>query len=1179
MKSKIILGRTIVCLVSLLLILTSNVHAEDIDIYVKDIAKQKEIRPKVLIIFDNSGSMRTLETVKEYYDHTKTYPAVAPFSALSEDYIYYKRGTSGGNTFPIADSTTESRRFISAINSCKSAQDILNVYGFYTGHIRQYVFEGNTGRWEELSDYNGSEFNLIDCENDLRSSKRQNHKIKGANNILTSVPNGYPIDGEGDKENPQYYTDNRRDSNAAWAGPSVTLYTANYLRWHQSQIIATKTEKRISIAKESVVGLINSTPFVDFGLQIFNLNNGRNNRNGGRVIYGIKDSSDVTKSELTNIVNSLHHRAWTPICESLYEASRYFGGKTVDYGDDWNTYPHRDQSIESSGTYISPMNECSDKIYVIIITDGEPAWDIDADAKIIAMPQVGQDPMGPIYNISHDNRHDRANSYLPSLAGWLNNNDVNPLLEGKQVVETYTIGFGQDAKNVAEALLIETASRGGGKYFYAQDTASLTGALTNVLANLKPTNNSLTSASVAPDRLDLTKTLNSTYYAMFQPNRSARWQGNLKKYKIINGVEQGSSGIPAIASDGFFSQNTTSYWSTSQDGADVVQGGVAEMLRSLTKRRKIYSDLGKDSSLKDLVYGNVIAADAFGSRTALAQKLGVIDDQETIKSYLQWTKGFNVDDASIGNADPAFMRPDVFGDPLHSKPVVINYGDGNIYIALGTNQGALHMFKDDDSNNAVTEAWAFMPKDLFSNIKKLRDNFPNTKKVYGVDGRITLHFDDKDGDGIVGTGDKVWLFFGLRRGGDSYYGLDVTDPEDPKMLWHIKGGSEGFEELGQTWSQPKVAYSKLNKGHENEPVLIFGGGYAIKKDSDGIGGAKGSDNIGKAIYMVNAKDGKLLWSLAPAGTTTFTGVDSIPSRIATLDSDGDGFTDRLYAGDTGGNVWRVDMPNDEVNNVSAFKLADLGGSGSHAVDRRFFSEPAIVRAIITETSQVTTNGLTSYYKKDIPYDAILLGSGDRTSPLSTDTDDIFYMIKDNNIRTKNFTGNSAPKTITITDLYNYTDNPFKDKDTFSDTKLNTLSFEVSQKSGWYMNLVSDGEKSTSRARVFNNVVYFTSYVPPVFVKKTCNIPQGKGYLYAVDLSLGINKHVNNDDKPQILVSNQFLDTPTLIVTEVDHDNDPNTPNVDKPVLKAGNTDVDLSNGSNNSDLFKTSRTYLYVDEE
>ncbi|WP_210440164.1 hypothetical protein, partial [Vibrio crassostreae] len=85
------------------------------------------------------------------------------------------------------------------------------------------------------------------------------------------------------------------------------------------------------------------------------------------------------------------------------------------------------------------------------------------------------------------------------------------------------------------------------------------------------------------------------------------------------------------------------------------------------------------------------------------------------------------------------------------------------------------------------------------------------------------------------------------------------------------------------------------------PVLIFGAGYSPSaKDGLSLGA---SDTKGRGGFIVNAESGKLMHHFGP--TSQLSGIlDSIPSRIAVLDGNGDGITDRIYATDTGGNVWR-----------------------------------------------------------------------------------------------------------------------------------------------------------------------------------------------------------------------------------------------------------------------------------
>jgi len=1165
-------------IVAALLLSSANFsYSEDIELYISDSVKQAKARPQVLIIFDDSGSMSRNETVKSSYDPDTDYDAIAPYSKLGSNYIYYTKGQVDISEIPKADDTNEQRKFLVDISNCKVAQDIIDQYGFYTGNVREYKFQGNSGRWAELNEADGSGIVITDCADDVLAPN-DNNKNYLDGGVPTGLPTGFPVDGEGNATTPQFYTTNSADSNVKWSGSLVTLYSDNYLRWYHNPNIPTESKTRIGIARESVTNLVNSSPNVDFGLQVFNYDFAANERNGGRIVFGITESTLASRANLLDIVNNqVHAQGNTPLCETLYEASRYFAGKSVDFGDDDKNYnshgytanvPPRDTSVEDvngNKIYQSPLSSCSDKAYVILITDGQPTMDTDADAKVKALGDADNYTMTAFDLNGTDN-------YLAALAGWMNNNDVNSNVDGKQTVTTYTIGFGDDAQADAEPLLKEAALLGGGKYFPANDTASLTAALTNVLSNLQPSNDSLTSASVAANNFDRTETLNSVYYAMFQPDRGPRWQGNLKKYKVAGGVQTGTQGKPAIdQATGFFSSNVTSFWSTQQDGNTVAKGGVADMLRKKSNR-KIYSDIGTNDALLELTYTNIESS--YGTEQDYADFIGV--DVLKAGEYFDWNIGIDVDDED-GDGDKADMRYDVFGDPLHSKPLVVNYGD-KIHLVIGTNAGALHMFKDSDTT--VDETWAFMPKEFFPNIKSLRENFASSDKVYGVDGKITSYINDKNGNGIIETGDTVWVFFGLRRGGTSYYALDISNPNLPSLMWHIDADTAGFDELGQSWSQAKIGYSKLNiVNGVAKPVLFFGGGYDISKDNVGVGS---DDNVGRAIYMIDAQTGTLKWSMAPSGAdTSFAGTDSIPASVATLDSDGDGLVDRIYTGDTGGNVWRVDMPSETKADFSVFKLASLGGN-TNLLDRRFFSEPSVVRTFITETieSQVTDidgNTSTVTVNQEIPYDAVLLGSGDRSNPLGTDTDDTFFMIKDNNIITQTFSSSSTPPTpsaITISDLYNFTSDPFGN---VSAAGKQALSVAVSKKSGWYFDLTQDGEKNTSSAIVINNTVYFTTFTPPDLAQNqvSCELPNGQGWLYAVDLSLGIKKFdwaaesANNREDRIAFISEQYLGSPTLIVIP----NNPSNPSLGTTGdLIVGRRIVNV--GFN----LTTMRTYLYITE-
>ena len=115
---------------------------------------------------------------------------------------------------------------------------------------------------------------------------------------------------------------------------------------------------------------------------------------------------------------------------------------------------------------------------------------------------------------------------------------------------------------------------------------------------------------------------------------------------------------------------------------------------------------------------------------------------------------------------------------------------------------------------------------------------------------------------------------------------------------------------------------------------------------------------------------------------------SITASISLLDSDADGIIDRLYAVDTGGQVWRVDLAaletataNPESTTVVG-KLAEIGSDVTDSIKRRFFDAPSVVQ--VTDT----------LFSNESDYDYVLVGSGYRAHPLDTEVEDRFYAFRD-----------------------------------------------------------------------------------------------------------------------------------------------------------------------------------------
>ncbi|MGB2739381.1 MAG: hypothetical protein WBC60_02360 [Cognaticolwellia sp.] len=908
-----------------------------------------------------------------------------------------------------------------------------------------------------------------------------------------------------------------------------------------------KTNSKANNARKIIIDLIGANPEVDFALQIFNYNNATN-RHGGRIISGFKDLSiPANKTALLSLLDTdndntnknyvVLRQEQTPLCETLYETYRYLSGGEVYYGKQNNSTP---SSIITTGNYTSPFNGivCNKEITIIYITDGSATRDTDANDLIKTLTNTGD---GDAYN---GNFLGVLGSWM-GTKNWLTFNDIAETLENDVIasVKIHTVGFGSVTSNTGAVALLKLAARdgetevvkagfhskpAGGKYHKATDAAALKTALQTVVAEVLDSS-SLTSASVSANSFDRTQTLDSVYYGMFEPSTAARWQGNLKKYKIVNGVQVDATGAAAVNAAGEFYDTSKSFWSAAIDGNDVSKGGVAEMLRTTaTATRRFLTDIKGTGALTD--FSETELGLQYNTPAKLTTQFDIsLAEATNVSDHIKWAKGIDVDDIDK-DGSTTDIRPDVFGDPLHSKPIVVNYGTGNSRIVVGTNSGVLHMFED-VSDTQVTENWVYLPKEFFSNIKPLRENAIATdNKIYGLDGEITLYIDDINNNGKVDVAeDTAWLFFGLRRGGKSYYALDITTPGTPKLMWHIDENTAGFNDLGQTWSTPQVVRSAYNTADTSKLVVIFGGGY--DEDKDAAGANTHTDDEGAAVYMVNAKLGSLIKKF-PTGKN-----NGIAATIASLDSDNDALVDRLYVGDTGGNVLRIDMPDANLANNSLITLASIGGT-TNADDRRFFNKPSIVRTYILETTNTGTSALPNIVKQEVPYDAILLGSGDKATPTDTDTNDKFFMIKDKYIKTQTFGASPAtavPPVITLNDLYDYTNDPFNGYPTLNASQESEL-LAASLKSGWHFDLTQGGEKSSAEAIVINNVVYFTTYTP-ASTASSCSVSPGDAWLYAVDLALGIKKYnwnaaaENRGDRIKHMGS-QYLGMPTLISTPV-----------------------------------------------
>ena len=474
------------------------------------------------------------------------------------------------------------------------------------------------------------------------------------------------------------------------------------------------------------------------------------------------------------------------------------------------------ERIEGTATYKTPIKyECQDN-HIVFLSDGSPSrWALDE----VSSPYFG----------STGSCAGSGNGKCGvEILDYLHNNDQidDATLGDDQKITTHTIGF----NFAGSTYLQDLATAGGGGFYEATTAAQLATVFTEIFADVLATPTTFVAPAVTINTFNRLSHRDELYFALFEPDDSPRWNGNLKRYRLDTSSGTPTivdyNGDPAVSSaTGYFTTSAESWWTGSSDGQEIAAGGFAG---ELDTTRNLYTYTGTDSTLSNS--SNSLT----DSNTALTDTmLSIVTEQAGDPNFrtnmLSWINGVDVLDEN-DNGSTSDARKFV-GDPLHSRPALITYGGTSsapdTVAYFGTNEGFIHALDVDDG----AEIFSFMPQELLPNIKQLMANqgTPADHK-YGVDGTITPWVYDANSDNdLLDTGDHVYLYTGMRRGGNHYYALDVTSRNNPELLWTITGGAGDFAELGQTWSQP--VKTKVDIGGTVTDVLVFAGGYDENQDS------------------------------------------------------------------------------------------------------------------------------------------------------------------------------------------------------------------------------------------------------------------------------------------------------------------------------------------------------------
>ncbi|MDU4251167.1 MULTISPECIES: pilus assembly protein [unclassified Pseudomonas] len=672
----------------------------------------------------------------------------------------------------------------------------------------------------------------------------------------------------------------------------------------------------------------------------------------------------VTQSGVINYINKFgsmtdkNHKSLDPVSELYYTAIRYLkaqgnvsaysnvtsdqyrtfdGFPVVTAWDDPVTYAcqknvilgigdvntHRDKNLPGKGT--STANEPSSKPKEVLA---------DTTVDVVkATKKVGDLEGVDLKQTSSEFTGRNNSAYIAGLAYDSHTNDMRNDIAGKQTVSTYWADVleGQKLAGRASNQYWLAAKYGGFKVPADFDPYSATAKITD---DLWWTNGDYLSSGdkrpdnyfVASDAEKMVTSLESAFAKIVQEVRSSTTSLATNSTQLDTGS--------AI----YQSQYDSTHWSGDLQAKSVNSNGVVSSTSSWSAATKLDTLTNVDD--RKIFTVNTLAGqsnnsystsstgvnftwDSLDADTKLALRATSTSGTTVTETEAQYRLAFLRGDRSrevstsaptnpyrerssrlgdIVNSDPQYIATQDFGYNLlagsqwgNAGSAYLTYRASNSYktkkplVVLGANDGMLHGF-DGTLSGGGGELFAYVPRSIVDNLYQLTS--PVYSHRFNVDGSPAFS------DVYINSGWKSIVVGTTGAGGKSVFALDVTDPSNmtaSNVLWEFTA-----PEMGNPIQRPSI-------------VALANGKFGVIVSSGFVNSAVTSGTV----WILDAADGSIIKKF----TITTTGGLAEPLAI---DINNDRIADRIYVGDTVGNLWRLDITGTNTSNWGA--PSSLGSS-------------------------------------------------------------------------------------------------------------------------------------------------------------------------------------------------------------------------------------------------------------